>query len=195
MNFSERVRLMLLQTKLGIHCNLIYSSLQSAVLNNLAIFEMKDYSLLLRIIEILQSRRYDVKTMACAIFEEFESPRRIAEFAEICGPQDAIRVIRISSQVGFRSDSLASVCSDKLCSSLDQRTPQELIDVLEWMSKFGYSHTQLIDNIRDVILVIPMTDDELETIVRYIIKVRDGDIGPKEEFLQRLVKFRLATVD
>jgi hypothetical protein len=156
---------------------------------------MKDYSLLLRIIEILQSRRYDVKTMACAIFEEFESPRRIAEFAEICGPQDAIRVIRISSQVGFRSDSLASVCSDKLCSSLDQRTPQELIDVLEWMSKFGYSHTQLIDNIRDVILVIPMTDDELETIVRYIIKVRDGDIGPKEEFLQRLVKFRLATVD
>jgi hypothetical protein len=76
---------------------------------------------------------------------------------------------------------------------LDQRTPKELIDVIEWMKTFGYSHTQLIDNLTDVILVIPFSDEELDTIVQKLVQV--NGIGPKEEFLQRLVKFRLATLE
>ena len=194
MTYNEKTQLMLLQAKFGLHCDLTYSDLESKMPQEISILDIKSISNIIGILEIMRVRRYDVGSVAGVVVKEIESPRRLGEFASQCNPTDAIRLIRILRFLEYRSVELASVCSDKLCSSLDQRTPQELIDVLEWMKAFGYSHTQLIDNLIDAILVIPLSDEELYKIVRNLIHIK-RDIGPKEEFLQRLVKFRLATVE
>lgn len=191
----ERLLPLLEQSRLGLHCDHIKTRLAGLQADDIKTADIDLILFLLHVANNLNSWGSDVSSITELLLRELESPRRIADL-ELKGTQkDILRIIGSTMRLGRCSPEIASVCCDRLCAWLDRRKVQELIEILEWMKKFKYKHTQLLENLREVILVVPMSDDEFRGIVEKLIEVKRGKLGADEDFLLRLVKFRLATVD
>ena len=186
---------LLQQSKVGVHCDYIESRIANITADRLNSLETATLLSALKVTNNLRSWGRDVTSIVESLLCELESPRRLNELLLKGSQSDILEIIRTCVSSERCSSELASVCCDRLCAWLDRRKAEELIEILDWMKMFKFKHTQILENMGKVILVIPMSDDDLRLIVERIIEVKGGKVGPAEEFLLRLVKFRLATLD
>ena len=186
---------LLQQSKVGVHCDYIESRIANITADRLNSLQIDTLLSILRVTNNLKSWGRDVTLIAESLLSELESPRRLNELILKGSQSDILEIIRTCVSSKRYSSELASVCCDRLCAWLDRRKAEELIEILDWMKMFRYNHTQILGNMGKVILVIPTSDDDFRLIVERIIEVKGGKVGPAEEFLLRLVKFRLATLD
>jgi hypothetical protein len=192
---SERMSSFILQSKLGLHCDLMKERLGNLKPDD---FRQLNTGVLLQMLTVtieLLKWGHDASSIQELILNEMESPRRLSELVLEGSQTDILRIIRCCMALNRPAPELATLCCDKLCAWLDRRSIEDLIGILDWMIKFNYKHSQLLHNLTKVILVVPTSDEEFQKIVERLIQVRGGQNGPDEEFLIRLVKFRLATVD
>jgi len=192
---SERMSSFIVQSKLGLYCDPIKERLGNLKLDDFGQLKIGVLLQMLSVTVELLKWGHDVSSIQELILNEMESPRRLSELVLEGSQTDILRIIRCCMALNRPSPELATLCCDKLCAWLDRRTVEDLIGILDWMIMFNYKHSQLIHNLTKVILVIPTSDAEFQQIVERLIQVRGGQNCPDEEFLIRLVKFRLATVE
>ena len=187
--------MLLLQAKFGLYCDKVQIILASRLPDHIQELPVRDLFLVCRTLRELLKRNFDVSPCVDLVVKELDTMRRTVELAENSSPVDIMRLIRFLRETDMKSVNLASRCCDILCSCLDERSADDMTEIIDWMKQFGYYHSKLTNALSQVILVTPMSDEQFKHIVTGLLHIKGPSrIGPDEEFLQRLLKFRLATV-